>query len=74
MAFGVLHGLLAGDENSKSGDFGFLRSGESWKVKRQAFLQKLPGKLGVSEMGFRFLTCKWVFGEELLSWQRLSAM
>jgi len=72
MAFGRLQGLFAGDEKSKSGDF--LRSGESWKEKKQAFLQKFPGKLGVSEMGLRFLTCKWVLGEGLLSWQRLSAM
>lgn len=74
MVFGVLQGLLAGDENSKSGDFVFLRSGESWNEKKQAFLQKFAGKVGVSEMGFRFLSCKWVLGEGLLSLQRLSAM
>jgi hypothetical protein len=64
IAFGLLQGLLAGDEKSKSGDF--LRSGESWKEKRQAFLHKFSGKLGVSEMGFRFLTCKWVLSEGFL--------
>lgn len=72
MAFELLQGLLAGDEKSKSGDF--LRSGESWKEKKQAFLQKFPGKLGVSDRGFRFLTCNWVLGEGPLSWHRLSAM
>jgi hypothetical protein len=64
MAFGLLQGLLAGDEKSKSGDF--LRFGEFWKEKKQAFLHKFPGNLGVSEMGFRFLTCKWVLSEGLL--------
>lgn len=72
MPFGLLQGLLAGDDKSKSGDF--LRSGESWKEKKQALLQNFPGKLGVSEMGLRFLTCKCVLGEGLLRWQRLSAM
>lgn len=67
-----LHGLLAGDENSKSGDF--LMSGESRKEKKQAFLQKFPGKFEASAMGFRFLTCKWVFGDGLFNWPRLSAI
>jgi len=47
-------------------EWGLSRSGESWKEKKQAFLHKFPGKLGVSEMGFRFLTCKWVLSEGLL--------
>jgi hypothetical protein len=64
MAFGLLQGLLAEDEKSKSGDF--LRFGEFWKEKKQAFLHKFLGNLGVSEMGFRFLTCKWVLSEGLL--------
>lgn len=69
MAFEFLRGLLAGDQ---SGDF--LTSGESWKEKRHAFLQKFPEKLEVSEMGFRFLSCIRVLGRGRLSWQRLSAM
>jgi hypothetical protein len=47
-------------------EWGLSRSGESWKEKKQAFLHKFLGKLGVSEMGFRFLTCKWVLSEGLL--------
>lgn len=78
---GLLHGLLEiGDGNSKRGDF-FLRSGlEDDDEKKQGFLlQNFPGKLFclgdclteviVVTVGgcFLLLSCKWVFGEALLS-------
>ena len=57
MEFGFLQGLFTRDQNSN-----LFMSGELWKERRHAFLQKFLEKLEFAEMGFHFLTCIWVLG------------